>query len=154
MLVLQKGKSKLKPKSGMYAVNSAFTTVGMGDAAMRYGRWRRTGVDLAGLERDRDFSGPVTVIHKPEEYVGMFETGLDMEIIYQGIHRVILSRPALDAISRYPGFVQGAYEGTKPKDGFEAPTEDVKVESLIKSFEVNNIDSLPRDWLRIIAKMR
>lgn len=82
------------------------------------------------------------------------ETG-GFEIIYrENEQEVRMSRKALEAISRYPRFIEGVFEDFVSNEGEEMPTLRQKSNALIAALEKNNITELPRFWFEAIGIKR
>lgn len=161
-------------ENGRFALNSAFTTVGMEGAKMKYGKWRlKAMVDvLKGSTRGE--TRDTTEIYSPDDYTRLLtHLGYDknpltlseeelselpdkmpvgFNIDYREDRKlVVFTRKSLNAISVYPRFVEGFLEGFVPGNGNSEPELEEKSKALVISRRMNKFDSLPRNMFEIIA---
>lgn len=145
MLILKLIAQHLR-EGGIFTFNSAFTTVGMGKDGMTWGRWKYTAINLLGCKRDSGI--PAIKIHTPGDYVKMI-TDAGLTVLDQGSKRIILTREALEHISRYPSFIQGVFEDMKDSTNW---TLKQKSDALLQALEQLRITEIPRIWYEIIAQ--
>lgn len=131
---------------GLFAYNSAFTTIAMKDSAMDWGKWKMAAFGLFKGTRNRGIE-PIK-IHTPEEYRQMLEEA-GLVIVHEARNAVNLSRSALEAISRYPEFVDGVFRDMK--DTLNVTLEE-KSQKLILALGELNITGIKRTWHEIIAQ--
>lgn len=144
-LTLSQMAKMLKP-GGIFTFNSAFTTVGMGNDGMKWGRWKSKAMQLLGSTRDKGI--PAMKIHTPQEYANMIiETGLT--VLYQGQKTINLTREALEKISIYPNFIRGVFEDMVNTNNFSL---EQKSQALIDALDQLKVVSLLRVWHEIIAQ--
>ncbi len=135
--------AELLAKDGILTLNTAFTTDGMGEAGIAWGRWIAKAHQILGIPLSRT---PVEVL-KPEIYKSMVAKA-GLTIVYDKPRPVTLSRKALEAISMYPNFINGAITGEATQT---IPLEQ-RSAALIQALEERKIESLPRVWYEIIGK--
>lgn len=135
----------LKP-GGIFTYNSAFTTAAMEESAMDWGRLKAKAFAVLGGKRDRQISA--IKIHTPEEYKRMIvEAGLS--VIHEAKRVVKISRAALEAIARYPAFVEGVFGDMVGK---EQVSLEEKSRALLAAIEAVGPADLPRVWHEIMAQ--
>jgi SAM-dependent methyltransferase len=141
-------QAKILRPGGVQTYNSAFTTIGMGEAALKYGRWKLDAFSYFKQNRNRN----VTAIewYPPEEYAKMIKDS-GLTIIHEEIKTVMLSRKALEAISQYPEFVNGVF---RDMENVEKYTLAQKSEALIAALDKEKITGLPRLWHQIVAQKK
>jgi hypothetical protein len=139
-------QAKILRRGGVQTYNSAFTTIGMGEAALKYGRWKLDAFSYFKQNRNRN----VTAIewYPPEEYAKMIKDS-GLTIIHEEVKTVMLSRKALEAISQYPEFVNGVF---RDMENVENYTLAQKSKALIAALDKENITGLPRLWHQIVAR--
>ncbi|MGQ9682477.1 MAG: class I SAM-dependent methyltransferase, partial [Anaerolineae bacterium] len=134
----------LRP-GGLLTYNSAFTTAAMEEGAMDWGRLKAKGMAILGGRRDRTLPAPK--IHSPEQYRQMIvDAGL--RVIHEAKHVVKMSRAAMEAIGRYPAFIEGAF-------GDMVGTEKIplaeKSRAILSAIDSLGLVELPRVWHEIMA---
>ncbi|OGH12485.1 MAG: hypothetical protein A2857_02390 [Candidatus Levybacteria bacterium RIFCSPHIGHO2_01_FULL_36_15] len=135
----------LKP-GGVLSYNSAFTAKGMGESAMKWGKWKLEAMRKLGGRRDKLVEA--IRIYTPGEYREMIEdTGL--KVIHEDLRTVALSKDAIRAISRYPAFIEGVFADMVGQS--DVSIED-KSKALIEAFDNLNLNSLERNWHEVIAQ--
>lgn len=135
----------LKP-GGIMTYNSAFTTAALDEAAMDWGRLKAKAFAILGGKRDRQLAA--VKIHTPEEYRQMIvETGLT--VIYEARKVVRLPRAAMEAIGRYPAFVEGAFSDMV---GTERVSLEEKSRAILAAIADMGFVELPRVWHEIVAQ--
>ena len=137
-------------RGAYYTWNSAFTTEGMGEDAMGYGRWIRGAFTESGgrTKRVRDRSDIVddkTKIYEPYEYLPLFSE-VGFKYLTLNPRTVILTNKALVAIARYPRFAEGAYENFEPGEDGRIPSIEKMSADLVKVAIENKIGPLVRIW--------
>ncbi len=143
--VLAAVASILKP-GGIFTYNSAFTTAAMEEGAMDWGRMKARAFAILGGKRDRQMVA--ITIHTPEQYRQMIvDAGL--AVIYEAKRVVRLSRTALDAIARYPAFVEGVFGDMA--GAAQVPLAE-KSRALLAAIDALGFVELPRVWHEIIAQ--
>jgi ubiquinone/menaquinone biosynthesis C-methylase UbiE len=139
-------QAKILKPGGVQTYNSAFTSIGMGEAAMQYGRWKLNAFSLLKQNRNRNIQA--IEVYTPETYAQMI-TDSGLEIIHNKIKKVIMSREALEAISRYPEFVNGVFRDMEHESEYSLMK---KSDALISALDKEKIAALPRLWHEIIAQ--
>ncbi|MFH1602069.1 MAG: class I SAM-dependent methyltransferase [Candidatus Shapirobacteria bacterium] len=135
----------LKP-GGLLAFNSAFTTEGISEDPMSWGKLKLRVMRILGGKRDRQIQ--VMQIHSPETYRQMIKnTGL--EVIHEAKKVVNLTTRALAAIAEYPAFFRGALEDVL---GQESVSDIEKSRAFKQAISELSISALPRVWYEIIAQ--
>lgn len=133
-------------KGGILSYNSAFTTIAMEEAPMDWGRLKARALAILGGKRDRTL--PAFKVHTPEEYRQMIvEAGLT--VIYEARRVVRLPRAAMEAIGRYPAFIEGAFSDMI---GTERVSLDEKSRAILAAIEAMGLVELPRVWHEIVAQ--
>ena len=135
----------LKP-GGIFTYNSAFTTAAMEQSAMDWGRLKAKAFAVLGGRRNRQMT--VFKVHTPEQYRQMIvDTGL--AVIHEARRVVMISRAALEAICRYPAFVEGVFEDMLGTERFSL---EEKSRAMLAAVETLGVDELPRVWHEIVAQ--
>ncbi len=135
----------LKP-GGVFTYNSAFTTIAMDEAPMDWGRLKARAFAVLGGKRDRQM--PAIKIHTPEQYRQMIvEAGL--AVIHEARRVVRLPRAAMEAIGRYPAFIEGAFGDMV---GTERVSLEEKSRAIQAAIEALGFSELPRVWHEIMAQ--
>jgi ubiquinone/menaquinone biosynthesis C-methylase UbiE len=139
-------QAKILRPGGVQTYNSAFTTVGMGESALKYGRWKLDAFSYFKQNRNKN----VTAIewYRPDEYAQMIKDS-GLTIIHERIRTVMISRKALEAISQYPEFVNGVF---RDMDHVGDYTLAEKSKALIAALDEQGITTLPRQWHEIVAQ--
>lgn len=135
----------LRP-GGVLVCNSAFTTIAMEEDPMGWGRWKAKAMNILGVKRDKTIE-PIT-IHRSDEYVQMIaDTGL--VIIHEAKRPIVLSKAALEGISKYPEFILGVF-----RDMVNASSVSLqdKSQALIAALDALQIDGLRRTWHEVVAQ--
>ncbi len=135
----------LRP-GGIFTYNSAFTTAAMDMSPMDWGRLKAKAFAILGGKRDRTM--PAIKIHTPEQYRQMIvDTGL--AVIHEAKRVVRIPRAAMEAIGRYPAFIEGVF-------GDMAGTEKVslaeKSRAIQAAIEALGFVEIPRVWHEIMAQ--
>ncbi len=135
----------LRP-GGILTYNSAFTTAALEEAAMDWGRLKAKALAILGGKRDRTL--PAVKIHTPEEYRQMIvDAGL--VVIHETKRVVRLPRAAIEAIARYPAFIEGAFSDMVGK---ERVSLEEKSRAILAAIEALGVPELPRVWHEIMAQ--
>jgi ubiquinone/menaquinone biosynthesis C-methylase UbiE len=135
----------LRP-GGVLTYNSAFTTAALEEAAMEWGRMKAKAFAVLGGKRDRQL--PAVKIHTPEQYRQMIvDAGLT--VVCEARRVVQISRAALEAIARYPAFIEGAFSDMV---GREQVSLEEKSRALLAAIEALAPSELPRVWHEIVAQ--
>mgnify|MGYP005847480293 CR=1 FL=1 len=135
----------LKP-GGIFTYNSAFTTAAMEESAMEWGRLKAKAFAILGGKRDRQ--KPTTKIHTPEQYRQMIgEAGL--AVIHEARQVVKISRAAMEAIARYPAFIEGAFGDML---GTEQVSLEEKSRAMLAAIEALGVGELRRVWHEVMAQ--
>ena len=135
----------LKP-GAILTYNSAFTTVAMDEAPMDWGRLKAKAFAILGRKRDRQM--PAFKVYTPEQYRQMI-TDAGLAVIYEARRVVMLSRAALEAIARYPAFVEGAFSDMV---GTQQVSLEEKSRTILAAIDSLGIVAIPRVWHEIIAQ--
>lgn len=139
-------QAKILKPGGVQTYNSSFTTIGNGDAALKWGRWKLDSFAYFKEKRNRNVTA--MEVFSPEEYKSMItESGL--KVVYEGVKTVILSLDAMKAISRYPEYVNGVFRDMENTEKYSLLE---KSKALIKALEDQGIKELPRQWHEIVAQ--
>lgn len=139
-------QAKILKPGGVQTYNSSFTTIGNGDAALKWGRWKLGAFSYFGEKRNRNVTAMEML--SPEEYAKMItESGL--KIVHEDFKTVVLSLEALKAISRYPEYVNGIFRDMEHTEKY---TLLEKSDALLKTLEKDNVTALPRLWHEIVAQ--
>ena len=135
----------LRP-GGILSYNSAFTTAALEEAAMDWGRLKAKAFAILGGKRDRRLAA--VKIHTPEEYRQMIvDAGLT--VIHEARRVVRMSRAAMEAIGRYPAFVEGAFSDMV---GTEQVSLAEKSRAILAAIDSLGFSDVPRVWHEIIAQ--
>lgn len=135
----------LRP-GGMFTYNSAFTTAAMEEAPMEWGRLKAKAFAILGGKRDRQM--PAFKVHTPEQYRQMIvDAGL--AVVYEARRVVKISRAAMEAIGRYPAFVEGAFSDMVGKEQVSLAE---KSRAILAAIDALNIVEIPRVWHEIVAQ--
>ena len=135
----------LNPR-GILTLNSAFTTAALEESAMNWGRLKARAFAILGGKRDRKMTA--IRIHTPEEYKQMIvDTGLS--VVHEAKRVIKMSRAAMDAIARYPAFVEGVFGDMV---GRERVTLEAKSRALLEAVEALGSVELSRVWYEIMAQ--
>lgn len=135
----------LKP-GGIFSFNSAFTTEAIKSDARSWGVWKFRAMEILGAKRDRQVT--TMPIHSPNKYKEMLiDAGLN--VIHEAQKQVMLSKKALEAISRYPTFIKGVFEDMIGQENI--PLEN-KSEALIQALDERKIAQLPRIWYELVVQ--
>lgn len=135
----------LKP-GAVLTYNSAFTTAAMEEAPLDWGRLKAKAFAILGRKRDRQM--PAFKVHTPEQYRQMIaEAGL--AVIYEAKRVVMISRAALEAIARYPAFIEGAFSDMV---GTQQVSLEEKSSAILQAVEALGVVALPRVWHEVIAQ--
>jgi ubiquinone/menaquinone biosynthesis C-methylase UbiE len=143
--VLSSMASILRP-GGIFTYNSAFTTVAMENSAMEWGRLKSRAFSILGGKRDKQIGA--IKIHTPEQYRQMI-VNAGLLIIRDAKRTVIISRTALEAISRYPALIEGVFGDMVGKE--KIPLNEMS-QALIEAIDSLAITEIPRVWHEIIAQ--
>lgn len=139
-------QAKILKKGGVQTYNSTFTTIGNGDAALKWGRWKLGAFAYFNEKRNKNVTA--IEVFSPEEYAKMItDTGL--KIVHEAIKTVILSLDALKAISKYPEYVNGVFRDMENTEKYSLLE---KSKALIVVLEKEGFTSLPRLWHEIVAQ--
>lgn len=139
-------QAKILKKGGVQTYNSSFTTIGNGDAALKWGRWKLD--SFAYFNENRDKSVTAMEVCSPDEYKNMIiDSGL--KIVHEDSKTVILSLEALKAISRYPEYVNGIFRDMENTQKYSLLE---KSKALISVLEDQGVQELPRIWHEIVAQ--
>ena len=126
--VLATMASILSP-GGILTLNSAFTTAALEESAMVWGRLKAKAFAIVGGKRDRQMT-PIK-IHTPEEYRQMIvETGL--EVVHEAKLLIKMSHRAMEALSKYPAFVEGVFGDMVGKEQVPLATKSRAMVEAIK----------------------
>lgn len=139
-------QAKILKPGGVQTYNSSFTTVGNGDAALKWGRWKLDA--FAYFNEKRDKSVTAMEVCSPEEYKKMI-TDSGLKIVHEDSKTVILSLEALKAISRYPEYVNGIFRDMENTQKYSLLE---KSKALISVLEDQGVKELPRIWHEIVAQ--
>ena len=139
-------QAKILKPGGVQTYNSSFTTIGNGDAALKWGRWKMGAFAYFKENRNRNITA--IEVFSPEEYRAMI-TDSGLKIVHEAVNTVILSLDALQAISRYPEYVNGIF---RDMENTEKYTLLEKSKALISVLEKEGYAGLPRQWHEIIAQ--
>lgn len=143
--VLSAMAQALKP-GGVFSYNSAFTTAALEQSAMDWGRLKAKGFAMLGGRRNRQLAA--FKVHTPEEYRQMIvDAGL--AVVYEARRAVMISRAALEAICRYPAFVEGAFEDMTGTEQFSL---EEKSRAMLAALDALGVGELPRVWHEIVAQ--
>lgn len=137
--------AKMLRGGGLLSYNSAFTTRAVTTTPMLWGRWKAYAFAIMGAKRDKNVE-PLR-IHSPEEYRSMI-TDAGLKIEYEASQDVELTHGALEAISRYPAFVEGVFRDMM--DEAKVSIEE-KSAALIAAVDRLGSEVCIRTWHRIIA---
>jgi len=135
----------LKP-GGLLAFNSAFTTEGISEDPMSWGKLKLRVMRILGGRRDKQIQ--VMQIHSPEIYIQMIENA-GLEVIHETKKVVNLTKKALTAIAEYPAFFRGALEDML---GQESVPDIEKSRAFKQAVSELSVPALPRVWYEIIAQ--
>lgn len=139
-------QAKILKPGGIQTYNSSFTTIGNGDSALKWGRWKLNAFAYFGEKRNKNITAIEVV--SPEEYKKMImDSGL--KIVHEDVKTVVLSLEALKAISRYPEYVNGIFRDMENTEKY--PLLE-KSKALITILEKEGITELPRLWHEIVAQ--
>ena len=141
-------QAKILRPGGVQTYNSAFTTIGMGEAALKYGRLKLGAFSYFKQNRNKN----VTAIewYTPEQYAQMIKDS-GLTIIHEEVKTVMMSRKAIEAISHYPEFINGVF---RDMENVENYTLAQKSKAFIAALDKENITSLPRLWHQIVAQKK
>lgn len=135
----------LKP-GGVFTYNSAFTTAALEEAALEWGRLKAKAFALVGGRRDRQVVA--LKVHTPEEYARMIaEAGLS--VVHEAKRVVRISRAAMEAICRYPAFIEGVFGDMI---GRERLSLEEKSRALLEAIASLGVVEMPRVWHEILAQ--
>ncbi len=135
----------LKP-GGILSYNSAFTTIAMEEAPMEWGRLKAKALAILGGKRDRQM--PAFKVHTPEQYRQMIvDAGL--AVIHEARRVVRLPRAAMEAIGRYPAFIEGAFSDMI---GTERVSLEEKSRAIMAAIDAMGLVEIPRVWHEIVAQ--
>lgn len=127
--VLATMASILNP-GGILTLNSAFTTAALEESAMVWGRLKAKAFAILGGKRDRQMAA--IKIHTPEEYRQMIvETSL--EVVHEAKLLMKMSHPAMEALARYPAFIEGVFGDMVGKE--QVPLE-AKSRALLEALKI------------------
>jgi len=139
-------QAKILKKGGIQTYNSSFTTIGNGDASLKWGRWKLEAFAYFSERRNKDITA--IEVCSPDEYKQMIlDSGL--KIVHETVNTVILSLDALKAISRYPEYVNGIFRDMENTEKYSLLE---KSKALITILEKQKITALPRLWHEIVAQ--
>ena len=137
----------LKP-GGIFTYNSAFTAIAMDEAPMDWGRLKAKAFAILGGKRDRQKLA--IKIHTPEQYRQMIvDAGL--AVIYEARRVVRLPRTAMEAIGRYPAFIEGVFGDMV---GTERVSLEEKSRAILAAIEALDFSDIPRVWHEIMAQLQ
>jgi ubiquinone/menaquinone biosynthesis C-methylase UbiE len=135
----------LRP-GGLFTYNSAFTTAAMEESPMDWGRLKAKGFSILGGKRNRQAQG--FRVHTPEEYRQMIvDAGL--RVVYEATRVVRMSQAAMEAIGRYPAFIEGAF---CDMIGTEQVSMEEKSRAIVEAVRALGLDGTPRVWHEIMAQ--
>lgn len=135
----------IKP-GGVFSFNSAFTAETVKTDPRGWAGWKIKAMQILGGERNRQTD--TMAIHTPGIYKTML-IGAGLNIIHEDQKQVMLSKKALEAISKYPSFVKGVFEDMI---GQEDISIENKSEALIQALDERKIVQLPRIWYELVAQ--
>jgi len=139
-------QAKILKAGGVQTYNSSFTTIGNGDAALKWGRWKMNSFSYFGEGRNKNVTA--IEVFSPDEYKQMIvDSGLI--IVHEDINNVVLSLDALKAISRYPEYVNGIFRDMENTDKYSLLE---KSKALITVLEKEQVTALPRLWHEVVAQ--
>lgn len=139
-------QAKILKPGGVQTYNSSFTTIGNGDAALKWGRWKLNSFAYFNEKRNRNITA--MEVFSPEEYRQMI-TDAGLKIVHEDVKTVVLSLDALKAISRYPEYVNGIFRDMENTEKYSLLE---KSKALIKVLEDEEVKALPRLWHEIVAQ--
>jgi ubiquinone/menaquinone biosynthesis C-methylase UbiE len=135
----------LRP-GGVFTYNSAFTTVAMEESPMDWGRLKAKAFAVLGGRRNRQ--AEAFKVHTPEEYRQMIvDAGLT--VVYEATRVVKMSRSAMEAIGRYPAFIEGAFSDMV---GTEQVSLAEKSRAILAAIDALGFGEVPRVWHEIVAQ--
>ncbi len=135
----------LRP-GGLFTYNSAFTTCAMDEAPMDWGRLKAKAFAIIGGKRDRQM--PAFKVHTPEQYRQMIvDAGLT--VIHEARRVVRLPRSAMEAIARYPAFIEGVFSDMVGKERLSL---EEKSRAMLAAIEALGLAEIPRVWHEILAQ--
>lgn len=148
-----KGMAGILKPGGVFSMNSTFIAGAMNRiASLQWGTWRHFVRDLLQLERG-DKKEQIE-IHTPEEYMSMIRDA-GLVIVRSGFteQEVQLPKKALEAISRYPAFIEGFLKGLKSQKEYSLKQKsDALITALGLALDKLKVDFLPRFWFEVIAQ--
>jgi len=136
-------RNVLRP-SGLFSFNSAFTTFGTEPNARVWGMWKLNALRLLQGKRDKEVT-PIE-FYTPEHYKKMVES-IGLVVVHEAKNVVNLTKDALEGISRYPKFIEGAFGDMIDQGKF---TLEQKSQALIDALK--GVEFMPRGWYEIIAQ--
>jgi ubiquinone/menaquinone biosynthesis C-methylase UbiE len=139
-------QAKILKPGGVQTYNSSFTTIGNGDAALKWGRWKMDSFAYFKEKRNKEITA--MEVCSPAEYKEMILSS-GLKIIHEKVNTVVLSLEALKAISRYPEYVNGIFRDMENTEKYSL-LEKSKV--LIAILKKEGVTSLPRQWHEIVAQ--
>ncbi len=139
-------QAKILKQGGVQTYNSSFTTIGNGDAALKWGRWKLGAFAYFNENRNKNFTA--MEVFSPQEYVKMI-TDSGLKIVHEAVKTVVLSLDALKAISRYPEYVNGIF---RDMENTEKYTLLEKSKALTTVLENQGVTALPRQWHEVVAQ--
>lgn len=141
-----KAMARILRPGGVFTYNSAFTTIAMDEAPMDWGRLKAKAFAILGGKRDRTL--PAFKVHTTEEYRAMIvDAGLT--VIHEARRVVRIPRSAMEAIGRYPAFIEGAFSdmiGTSQVSLAE------KSRAIQEAIAAMGLIEIPRVWHEIMAQ--
>ncbi len=139
-------QAKILKPGGVQTYNSSFTTIGNGDAALKWGRWKLGAFSYFKEARNKNVTA--MEVFSPEEYSRMI-TDSGLRIVHENVKTVVLSLDALKAISRYPEYVNGIFRDMANTEKYSLLE---KSKALITVLEQDGVTALPRLWHEIVAQ--
>jgi ubiquinone/menaquinone biosynthesis C-methylase UbiE len=143
--VLRAMANALRP-GGLLTYNSAFTTCAMDEGPMDWGRLKAKAFSILGAKRNRQQLA--VKIHTPEQYRQMIEEA-GLTVTHEARRVVIMQRAAMEAIGRYPAFIEGVFSDMV---GTEEVSLAVKSRAIQEAIAALGFQGIPRVWHEIMAK--
>lgn len=146
--IVQSMADILKP-GGYFTFNTAFTTIANSEDSSGWGRWKLMSMEkLAGQRVKRNKNAEAMPVLTPEEYKEMIlNTGLT--VVHEKKITVCLTKEALEAIARYPGFFEGTFADMPEQEKYSGLE---KSDALVSSLYELGLPALNKVWYEIIAQ--
>lgn len=148
-----KGMTDILKPGGVFSMNSTFIAGAMNrKASFQWGTWRHFVCEQLRLERGE--KKEQIEIHTPEKYISMIRDA-GLVIVRSGFTKeeVQLPKQALEAISKYPAFIEGFLKGLKGQEEYSlAKKSDALITALSMALDKLSVDFLPRYWFEVIAR--